>query len=110
MKKIKFRGKSMGGHYVYGLLTKKKIRNSKKLSYAIVSGNFKQGETIPVIENSIAQLVGYDKNGAEFYSDDTLIDSGGAEVLAGHLIIHYDEIGSRFYFFRLKESAKNDLQ
>ena len=31
MREIKFRGKSMGGHWCYGLLTKKKIRNSGRL-------------------------------------------------------------------------------
>ena len=69
---IKFRGVSMGGHYVYGLLTMKKIRNSGKLSYAIAKGNFTQGEIIPVCEKNVAQFVGYDKNGKEIYSDDKI--------------------------------------
>ena len=72
MKKIKFRGKSISGHYAYGFLTMKKIRNNGKLSYAIANGNFTQGETIPVSEQSIAQFLGYDKNGKEIYSDDLI--------------------------------------
>lgn len=73
---IKFRGRNMNGHYVYGQLTKKKVRNSGKLSYAIAYGNFTQSETIPVNENSIAQLVGYDANGNEVYSPDFVFKDG----------------------------------
>ncbi len=72
MKKIKFRGTDINGHYVYGLLTKKKIRNNNNLSYAIADGFFTQGETIPVSEKNIAQFLGYDKNGKEIYDDDAI--------------------------------------
>ena len=67
---IKFRGKDMNGQYVYGLLTKKLVRHSGVLSYAIVNGSFKSSETIPVSEDSIAQLVGYDAEGNEVYEGD----------------------------------------
>jgi len=73
MREIKFRGVSMGGHYVYGLLTKKRIRNNGQLAWAIVSGNFNQSETIPVLENSIAQLIGHDMHGNEVYEGDLLL-------------------------------------
>lgn len=69
---IKFRGKDMNGQYVYGLLTKKLVRHSGVLSYAIVNGSFKSSETIPVSEDSIAQLVGYDAEGNEVYENDVL--------------------------------------
>ena len=82
MRKIKFRGQDICGHYVYGLLTKKKIRNSGNLEWAIVDGHFTQGETIPVIENSIAQLVGYDADNAEVYEGDVLVSESGHEYIA----------------------------
>ena len=104
MKPIKFRGKSMGGHYVYGLLTKKRIRNSGNLVYAIVSGNFSQGETIPVLEDSVAQLVGYDKNDNEIYSDDTVIDLDGNERLVAEILLKFNSIGGHFCNVILKES------
>ena len=100
---IKFRGKDMNGHYVYGLLTKKKIRNGGKLSYAIANGNFTAGETIPVDENSIAQLVGYDAEGNEIYEGDTLVSAGGIEFTAelwamGVNDLDADDIGGAFKF------------
>lgn len=101
-------GKKFKPRMVYGSL-----HATESGDYAVIISFKVEGkatETYIVKPETIAQLVGYDKDGAEFYSDDTLIDAGGAEVLAEHLIIRYDEIGSRFYFFRLKESAKNDLQ
>ena len=79
---IKFRGCDINGQYVYGLLTMKKNRNSGKLSYAIAHGNFTQGETIPVSENSIAQLVGYDDNGDEVYKGDVVTAEDGMEFVA----------------------------
>ena len=67
MRTIKFRGRAMNGDFVYGLLTKKKIRSSGEIHWAIVTGNCTAGETIPINENSIAQLGGYDKDGKEIY-------------------------------------------
>ena len=107
---IKFRGKDINGHYVYGLLTKKKNRNSGKLSYAIASGNFTQGETIPVDEKSVSQLVGYDKNGKELYAGDPVADQYGEgwvniRALVGHT---GGAIGKVFEDYELKESADNE--
>ena len=39
-REIKFRGKSMGNHWVYGLLTKKKIRNSGRIDFAIATDDY----------------------------------------------------------------------
>ena len=39
MRTIKFRGRAMNGDFVYGLLTKKKIRSSGEIRYAIATAN-----------------------------------------------------------------------
>ena len=72
MRTIKFRGKTMGGHYEYGLLVQKKLRNSGETVWAIAKSP-RQSTFIPVLENTIAQLVGYDSKGKEIYTGDTLI-------------------------------------
>ncbi|MBR1807252.1 MAG: hypothetical protein IJ774_12820 [Selenomonadaceae bacterium] len=71
---IKFRGRDMAGHFVFGLLTKKRIRSSGEIRFAIATGNCSAAETIPVNENSIAQLVGFDCDGREVYEGDTIVD------------------------------------
>ena len=78
---IKFRGRDMTGHFVYGLLTKKRSRHSGEISWAIATG-IRQSEVIPVNENSIAQLVGFDANGREVYEGDILVDDDGCETPA----------------------------
>lgn len=88
--------------------------------HATVSGDYAQiipfkvegkvTDTYLVRPETIAQFIGYDMDGKELYSDDTLIDLSGAEVPTEELIIRYNEIGERFYFFKLKESANNDVQ
>lgn len=78
MREIKFRGKSMGGHWYYGLLTKKKIRNGGEMMYAIAQGNYSQGDTVPVMEESVGEYTGLkDKKGTEIYDGDILIDEDG---------------------------------
>ena len=79
---IKFRGRAMNRDFVFGLLTKKKIRSSGEIRWAIATGNCTAGETVPVNENSIAQLVGYDKDGREVYEGDQLVsvDNGAVWV------------------------------
>ena len=78
---IKFRGRDMTGHFVFGLLTKKRIRSSGEIRFAIATGT-RQSKVIPVDEDSIAQLVGYDKDGAEVYEGDTLVVPCGIEYTA----------------------------
>lgn len=78
---IKFRGRDMTGHFVYGLLTKKRIRSSGEVVFAIALSE-KQSETIPVNENSIAQLVGYDSDGNEVYEGDIFTLPNGTEIAA----------------------------
>lgn len=73
MRPIKFRGRDMTGHFVFGLLTKKRIRSSGKISWAIATGT-RQSEVVPVNEDSIAQLVGFDCDGREVYEGDAIVD------------------------------------
>lgn len=105
---IKFRGADIGGHYVYGLLTMKKIRNSGKLSYAIANGNFTQGETIPVSEDSIAQLVGFDADGNEVYEGDKIQDLATGDFITAKLCpCNSYEIGITTAYFK-KVGNNND--
>ena len=90
MRQIKFRGADMNGNFVYGLLTKKKIRSSGEIRWAIATGNCSQAETVPVRENSIAQLVGFDRDGREVYEGDIIIDSDGHEMPAMLFAIQFD--------------------
>ena len=70
-REIKFRGRDMSGHWVYGLLTKKKIRNSNKLQFAIATEDCSMGNTIPVIESTIGEFTGFkDVDGKEIFEGD----------------------------------------
>ena len=89
MRTIKFRGRDMTGHFVYGLLTKKRIRHSGEISWAIATG-IRQSEVIPVNENSIAQLVGFDSDGREVYEGDILVDENGNETPAMLFALQFD--------------------
>ena len=89
MRTIKFRGRDMTGHFVYGLLTKKRIRHSGEISWAIATGT-RQSEVIPVNENSIAQLVGFDSDGREVYEGDILVDKNGNETPAMLFALQFD--------------------
>ena len=80
MRPIKFRARDINGNFVYGLLTKKKIRSSGEVRYAIATGDCTAAETIPVNENSIRQLVGVDSDGNEVYEGDEVIGEHGEEV------------------------------
>ena len=84
MRTIKFRGQSIGGHYVHGLLTKKKIRNNGNVCWAIAAGDgLRSADVVPVNEESIAQLIAVDSNGREVYEGDSVIricDSDGKPV------------------------------
>lgn len=63
----------MDGHWVFGLLTKKKIRNSGKLCFAIATDDYSLANTIPVDEETIGEFTGcHDMNGVEIYDGDIL--------------------------------------
>ena len=72
MREIKFRGHDINGNYVYGLLTKKKIRSNGTIRYAIAKGNCSMAETVP-IGDEFAQLIGVDVRGKEVYEGDKVI-------------------------------------
>ena len=96
---IKFRARDINGRYVFGLLTKKKIRSSGEIRWAIATGNCSAAETIPVNENSIAQLVGLDSAGKEVYEGDTIESHGGDLIADMSLCVAIN-------LYRLKEATK----
>lgn len=63
--KVKFRGKDINGNYEYGLLTKKKLRSSGEIRWAIATGNCSLAETVPVNEPEI-QIDGGDWESVEY--------------------------------------------
>lgn len=72
MRQIKFRGLDLSGKMRYGFYVE-----CSGVSY--ITENHDGDEVDP---DTVAQLVGYDKNGKEVYEGDTLIDDDGAEFLA----------------------------
>lgn len=81
MRDIRFRGQDMNGHWIIGLLTKKKIRSSGKISFAIATGNCSQGETVPVSEHSVGQFTGFtDANDQDIFEGDILVPKQDAVI------------------------------
>lgn len=93
MRKIKFRGKRKdNGEVVAG----------EDFKFVRVEVYISDGTNwFEVDTESVAQFVGYDKTGAEVYDDDCLINEYGTIIAANK--IAYDEIGSKFNNFTLKE-------
>ena len=88
MRKIKFRGKTLhGDEVVYGDLIQSNGESS------IFDGIHRKY----VKPESVVQFIGYDKNGAEIYSDDKVIDLvSGKEIFFKDLPINFSEIGGKF--------------
>ena len=89
MREIKFRGKDMSNHWVYGLLAKKKNFNSGKIDFAIVTGHVSMANTIPVNPNTVGQFTGaYDSDGKEIYEDDICKCFDGLIYNTGYVVFH----------------------
>ena len=92
---IKFRGKSeKTGEFVYGGI----FQNGNQ--FMIINVYFdEEGYPYPdftdVESESVAQFVGYDKNGAEIYSDDKIFRKYSGIVTAGDFF-NFSDIGRKF--------------
>lgn len=75
MRTIKFRGVTSKGKIVYGYA----FKYFKQKSWYILD---ERAEQWKIKSESLAQLVGYDKNEKEVYEGDTLIDDDGQEFAA----------------------------
>lgn len=81
-REIKFRGKSMISRWIYGLLTKKKFRNSGRISYAIAKDDCSLGNTIPVTEESIGEFTGFkDIDDKEIFEGDIIQNDAHEEEI-----------------------------
>lgn len=85
---IKFRGRRPLGEWIYGSYVK-----GEKYSYII---DTEHGQCI-VEPESVAQLIGYDKNGEEVYSGDVLTLEDGKQVSAEWEIVFRDNKGESYY-------------
>ena len=95
MRKIKFRAKDMGGHWVYGDL------RHKRTSLGDVMICCKNGIEADVDTTTIGQFTGlYDKDGEELYEGD-IIRSFDSE---GNLIFHHIEYIGASFVAMLKDS------
>ena len=57
-----------------------------------------------VYPESVAQLIGYDMDGFEVYSDDTLIEEGFEVEVNAMDALEMWEFGEEFYNYKLKEN------
>ena len=92
MKEIKFRGKTRDGRIVFGDF----IRLGEEVCIGNIFCNDK------VLPGSVAQLIGYDKDGNEIYSDDKVINVHGAVIPFSAVMISFSELGGSFKNLKLK--------
>lgn len=83
---IKFRGRRLDGPLVYGDLIHYKNGN---VAIQIIEGGI-----YPVIPDSVAQLVGYDKDGREVYEGDTVegVDDKWVAVLMSDILNNMEDV------------------
>jgi len=68
-------------------------------------------ESAEVYPETVAQFVGYDKNGDEFYSDDEvyiLVLDGSEKIMSVNRNFKINDIGRSFFNVRLVKGAKSD--
>lgn len=58
MKTLKFRGKAMGGDYVYGLPTFKKLQSGKVVPAIMTKASGLQRDVVPVDGRTLEQFIG----------------------------------------------------
>ena len=80
MRPIKFRGRDIRGRTLFG-----DIRHNNGGCF-MFDGDF----WYEVDSDSIAQLVGYDKDGKEVYEGDIIVDENGGEMPAMLFAIQFD--------------------
>ncbi len=86
MRPIKFRGREYKtGKYIFGTNYAYFPEGAFGTIFQPVAtiGNFNQASTVVDLD-SVAQLVGYDKNEKEVYEGDTLIDENGFETVVDY--------------------------
>ena len=109
---IKFRGVNAQDYtYVYGLPY---ADSDEIVSYIYIP---KTKEKIPIIIDSVVQLIAYDIDGKELYEGDDVVDSnsdGGAVYSCGRFIHHGNWDSCRYYldpefikFAQIKKRNKN---
>ena len=97
MRPIKFRARGIDGETYFG-----DVYHFKKVVGIHVCGD----GTFEVIPESIAQLVGYDKDGNEVYEDDEVVDENG---LTGTALLVSEVMGRKngqFWFVPCKPNFK----
>ena len=96
--KIKFRGKDVKSKkYVYGFFL-----NCVDDSVIVDNEGLKT-----VYPESVAQFVGYDADGKEIYSDDTVVNVHGAEYpFVTDERFAYEDIGKKFSHLKLKGARR----
>lgn len=93
-----YRGYDMNDNPVTGFLTKKKIRSSGKIQWAIATGNCSLAETIP-IDDDFKLLLGIDEDGKYICEGDILdFTSIRNEPVSVELaVVLVDKYGRHYY-------------
>ena len=93
---IKFRGVDKHGNFVFGEYAQAFMGGKPQICFFDERG----WNCVPVDEDSIAQLVGYDSDGREVYEGDELDWRNGGGT------IRIPQIYAKQYYYPLKEATK----